>query len=118
MVVSSIPDGVIGIFHWRNLSGRTMALGSTQFLTEMSIRNTSWGVKAGGTLVWQPYHLHMPIVLKSGSLNFLETSEPVQACLGIALPFTEDIEIAKLRTSISLSTQCCNSEDYTLHCNW
>ena len=28
----------------------------------------------------------MPIVLKSGSLNLLETSGPVQACKGIALP--------------------------------
>jgi len=59
----------------------------------------------------------MPIVLKSESLSFLETSEPVQACLGIALPFTEDTENAKLHTSITLSTQCCDKEDYTLHCN-
>jgi hypothetical protein len=28
----------------------------------------------------------VPIVLKSGNLNFLEPSEPVQACNGIALP--------------------------------
>ena len=42
-VASSIPDGVIGIFHWRNPSGRTMALGSTQPLTEMSTRCISWG---------------------------------------------------------------------------
>ena len=26
----------------------------------------------------QPYHLHVSIVLKSGNLNFLETSGPVQ----------------------------------------
>jgi len=36
----------------------------------------------------QPYHLHLPIVLKSGSLNFLEPSGPVQACNGIALPLS------------------------------
>ena len=47
-VAGSIPDGVIGIFHWHNPSGRTMALGSTQPLTEMSTRNISWGVKAAG----------------------------------------------------------------------
>jgi hypothetical protein len=35
------------IFHWHNSSGRTMALGSNQPLTEMSIRNISWG-KGGG----------------------------------------------------------------------
>ena len=28
------------------------------------------------------------VVTKSGNLNFLETSEPVQACNGTALPFT------------------------------
>jgi NAD-dependent oxidoreductase involved in siderophore biosynthesis len=30
----------------------------------------------------------VPIVLKSGSLSLLETYGPVQACNGIALPFT------------------------------
>jgi hypothetical protein len=44
----SIPDGVTGIFHWHNPSGCTMAMGSTQPLTEMSTRNISWGVKAAG----------------------------------------------------------------------
>jgi hypothetical protein len=33
-VAGSIPDGVTGVFHWLNPSGRTMALGSTQPLTE------------------------------------------------------------------------------------
>ena len=41
-VAGSIPDGFNGIFHWHNPSGRTMALGSTQPLTEMSTRNISW----------------------------------------------------------------------------
>ena len=85
-VTGSIPDGVIGIFHWCNPSGHTMALGLTQPLTEMSTRNISWGLKAVSVYGWQPYHLHVPIVLKSGSLNLLEPSGPVQACNGIALP--------------------------------
>jgi hypothetical protein len=42
----SIPDGVIGIFHSLNPSGYTMALGSTQSLTEISTRGLPWGVKA------------------------------------------------------------------------
>jgi hypothetical protein len=33
----------------------------------------------------QPYHLHVPIVLKSGSIKLLEPSGPVQACYGLAL---------------------------------
>jgi len=42
------PMGVVGYFHWHNPSGRTMTLGSTQPLTEMSTRNISWGIKAAG----------------------------------------------------------------------
>jgi hypothetical protein len=42
-VAASIPDDVIGIFQWHNPSGRTMALGLTQPLTEMSTRCISWG---------------------------------------------------------------------------
>ena len=41
-VAGSIPDGVIGIFHWHNPSCCTMAMGSSQPLTEMSTRNISW----------------------------------------------------------------------------
>jgi hypothetical protein len=62
------PKGVIGIFHWHNPSGRTMALGLTQPLTEMSTRNISWGqrrpvrradnltttLQAGRPWVWFP----------------------------------------------------------------
>jgi len=33
---------------WHNSSGRTMALGLTPTLTEMPIRNISWGIKAAG----------------------------------------------------------------------
>jgi uncharacterized protein (DUF486 family) len=47
-------------------SFRPMAQGSTQPLTEMSTKNISWG------LGLTDYHLHVPIVLKSGSLNHLE----------------------------------------------
>jgi len=44
-VAGSIP---VGIIHWHNPSGRTMALGLTQLLTEMSTSNISWKVKAAG----------------------------------------------------------------------
>ena len=92
-VAGSIPDGVTGIFHWQNPSGRTMALGLTQPLTEMSTGNISLGVKAAGRYGWQLYHLHVPKVLKSWSLNLLKPPGPVQACNWIALPFTDKIYI-------------------------
>jgi hypothetical protein len=44
------------------------------------------GVKADGAYGWQPYHIHVPTVFKSGSLDHLEPWGPVQACTGIALP--------------------------------
>ena len=42
----------------------------------------------GGQCVGSKSYLRVPTVLKSGSLNLLEPSGPVQACNGIALPFT------------------------------
>jgi hypothetical protein len=42
-VVGSIPDEVIIFFNLPNPSSRTMALGSTQPLTEISNRNLSGG---------------------------------------------------------------------------
>jgi len=50
------------------------------------VPEVSYRGKAAGAWGWQPYHLQVPIVLKSGSLNLLEPSGPVQACNGIALP--------------------------------
>jgi len=54
-----------------------------------STRNTSWGIKAAGAKVWQFYHFHVLIVLKSGSLNLVEPSGLVQACreVTLSLPF-------------------------------
>ena len=83
-VVGSFADGVIVIFHWYKPSGRTMALGSTQPPTEMSTRKISWGVKAAGAYVWQPYHLQVTTIMKSGNFNLPQTSGPVQTCTEIA----------------------------------
>jgi hypothetical protein len=52
----------------------------------MSTRNISWGVGAAGSQGLQPYHLRLPIVLKSGNLILLETKGFVQPCTRIALP--------------------------------
>jgi hypothetical protein len=42
---------------------------------------------------WQPYQLHVPIVLKSGSLNLLEPSDTIQDCTGTALPLPFTVEL-------------------------
>jgi hypothetical protein len=63
-----------------------MVLELTQPLTKISTRKISWGVKVAGANGRQPYHLHVPIVLKSRCLSLLELSGLVQTCTGIALP--------------------------------
>jgi hypothetical protein len=94
-----------------------MALRSTQPLTDMSTRNISWGEKVASTYGSQPYDLHVPTVLKSGSLNLLEPSRPVQACNGIALPFssigmTYDAYITKPNTVDSITVDHLTQQFY------
>jgi len=69
-VADLIPDGVTGIFHRHNPSGRTMAMGG----------------KCGLCVGLKPYHLRVPIVMKSGTPKLLEPSGPLQGCTGIDLP--------------------------------
>ena len=63
-----------------------MALGSTQPLTEMITRSIYWG-KGGRCVRLTTLPPSCAVVTKSGSLNFLEPSGPVQACNGTALLF-------------------------------
>ena len=76
-VTGSIPYGFDGILYWHNPCGRTMTIWLAQPLTN-EYQEYFLGVKVAGTYSWQPYHLYVPIVLKSGSLNLLESSGLVQ----------------------------------------
>jgi len=84
-VAGSISEGVIGIFHWLNPSGRTMVLRSIQLLTEMSTSSIYWGGKVAGAWGRQPCDVSVSTVSKSGSFTVVEPSGPVQACTGIAI---------------------------------
>jgi hypothetical protein len=86
-VAVSVPDGVVEIFLWHNPFGCTMVLESTQPLAETSTRNISWGKGDRGVGLTTLLHVHVPTVLKSVSLALLETAGPLQAYIGIALPF-------------------------------
>jgi len=85
-VAGSIPDGVTGILHWRNPFGPTMALEYTQPLTEMSTRTISWGLRRPVRKADNLTTFMCRMSWNPGSFNFLESSGPVQACNGIALP--------------------------------
>jgi hypothetical protein len=59
-----------------------MALGSTPPLTEMSTRSISSGDKGGRRLGLTTLPPSSAVVTKSGNLNLLEPSGPLQACNG------------------------------------
>jgi hypothetical protein len=83
-VAGSIPGG--GTFHCHSPSGRTMAMRSTQPLTELSNRNISWGVKAACARAdnLSTFMCRLPWNLwASNSRNFQDLSRLVT---GIALP--------------------------------
>jgi hypothetical protein len=74
--------------HWNiSVTVRTMAPGSTQPLTEMSTRLFPGG-KGGRCVKLTTLPPTCAVVVKSGNLNFLEPSGPLQACNGTALPST------------------------------
>jgi len=78
-----------------NPFGRTVALGSTQRLAEMSSRNI-FGGKIGRCVGLTTLSLPCAIVLKSRSLILLEPLRPVQTCNGIAFIFVSSVDKAVL----------------------
>jgi hypothetical protein len=75
-ITGSIPDGVTGFFQWLNPSSRIVAQGSTQPLTEMSIRRpvrrtdnlTTFLCRlsrnSGASASWNPKGLSRPVASK------------------------------------------------------
>ena len=79
----------------------------------MSTRNISCGVKTAGAYGWQPYHLHVSTVLKSWSLNLLESSGPVQAFHAIA--FIGVCSRSQWLRTLSRASWDCGFESHPQH---
>ena len=98
-----------------------MALGLTQTLTQMSTRNISWGWRRPVRRADNLTTFMCRLSLKSGSVNFLEPSGPVQVCNGIALPFcTLDALISHIYSwnktlHVSDSSPVHHQEFFTVH---
>jgi len=73
-VARSISDGVIGIFHWRNPSDRTVALGSAQSLKKWVPEALSGG-KGGRCVRLTTLPPSCAVVMKSGYLNLLTPND-------------------------------------------
>ena len=58
----------------------------------MSTRNIYYGVKAVGAYSWQPYHLHVPTVLKSGTWNLQGLYRPVMGLLYLYVTWSSSCE--------------------------
>ena len=71
-----------------------MALRSTQPLKEMSSRSISWG-KGGRCVRLTTLPPSCAVVTKSGNLNFLEPSGPLQACNGTDIPLCKSTSEAE-----------------------
>jgi hypothetical protein len=81
---------IVGIFHWHNPSGSTIAVGLTQPLKHMNTRNISLGRCVKLTTL-PPSYSDCPEMC----LNLLEPSGPVQTCNGIDLNFNCIISVLK-----------------------
>jgi len=72
------------IFHWHKILPIALCL---SLLTEMSTRSISWG-KGGRCVRLTTLPPSCAVVMKSGNLNLLEPSGPLQAYNGTAFTFT------------------------------
>ena len=100
-VAGLTPDGVFETLHWPKPFILTMALGSTQHLTEFSTRGLPRWEKVAGE-DWQPCNLHVQMDKDPGSLNPLESSGPIWVCIGIAFIFTPHLLLLSSSSSSSI----------------
>jgi hypothetical protein len=96
------------------IGNRSRELPVCSAVTEMSTSNNCWGVKGGRCVGLTTLSLHVPIILKSGSLNLLETYGPLQACNGIDLPLSLSIYLYMIRAWLEWNSIPIRSADIRL----
>ena len=84
-VAGSIPAGVIGIFHWHKILPIALWPWGRLSLQQKWVPGAFPGGKGGRCVRLTTLPQSCAVVMKSGNLNFLEPSGPLQACNGTAL---------------------------------
>ena len=114
-VAVSIPDGVIGIFHWHNPSNSASHRNEYQ--------ENFLGVNAAGAYGWRPYHLPVPLSWNLGTLtswNPLGHSRPVTGLIYLYITSIEPCFVVirhfnNLDTiTILKTTNCCRWHKHIL----
>jgi hypothetical protein len=85
-VSGSIPDVVIGIFHWHKFFWSHYGPGVDSASNRNEYQDYFLGGKFGRCVRLTTLPTSCAVVKKSGNLNFLEPSGPFQTCNGTALP--------------------------------
>jgi hypothetical protein len=94
-VAGSIPNEVTAVFNWCNPSSRTMALGSTQPLTEMSTRNIPPGVEGAWSVRLTTLPPSVSRLSKNcGSLDISQPCGPPQPFTG-TVTFIPHVSISR-----------------------
>ena len=86
-VAGSIPAGVIGIFLWHKILPIALWPWGRLSFQQKWVPGAFPGGKGGRCVRLTTLPLSCAVFMKSGNLNLLEPSGPLQACNGTALPF-------------------------------
>jgi len=87
-VAVSIPAGVSAVFYWHKILPMALWPWGPLSLEQKWVQGAFSGGKDGRCVRLTILPQSCSVVMKSGNLNFLETSGPLQACNGTTLPFT------------------------------
>ena len=88
-VAGSIPDDVIGIFHWHKILPIALWSWGRLSLWQKWVPGAFPGGKSDRCLGLTTLPPSWAVVMQSGNLNFLEHSGPLRACNGTALSIVD-----------------------------